>query len=34
VVRQLERLKDMGIVSAKTINRKLLDAAGEEQGEG
>ena len=34
VVRQLERLKDMGIVSAKTINRKLLDSAGEEQGEG
>ena len=27
VVRQLERLKDMGIVTGKTINRKLLDAA-------
>ena len=27
VIRQLERLKDMGIVTGKTINRKLLDAA-------
>lgn len=27
VVRQLEKLKDMGIVTAKTINRKLLDDA-------
>lgn len=27
VIRQLERLKDMGIVTTKTINRKLLDDA-------
>ena len=29
VVRQLERLKDMGIVTAKTINPKLLDDSAE-----
>jgi DNA recombination protein RmuC len=29
VVRQLERLKDMGIVTAKTINTKLLDDSAE-----
>ena len=34
LVRQLENLKDMGIVTTKSVNTKLLDEAEDECGEG